>query len=52
MTITMKPSKVAALLHWRTHHPRRVRSDWDIHGHPHHLVFIESSLMSREMNRL
>ena len=45
-------SKVSTLAHWRVHHPRHVRSDWDVHGHPHHYAFIESALLSREMNRL
>lgn len=45
-------SKVSALVHWRVRHPRHVRSDWDIHGHPHHYDFIESALLSREMDRL
>ncbi len=44
--------KASALVHWRAHHPRPVRSDWDLHGHPHHYAFIESALMSREMDRL
>ncbi len=52
MTITMKPSNVAALLHRSTRHPGRVKSDWDIHGCPHHTAFIESALMLREMDRL
>jgi hypothetical protein len=51
MTIAM-PQSVTALVHWRAHHPKRVKSDWDIHGHPHHLAFMESALMSREMRRL
>ncbi|MGP4057628.1 hypothetical protein ACTWP6_22870 [Mycobacterium sp. 4D054] len=51
MTITM-PARVKALVHWRSHHPRRVRTDWDLHGHPHHLNFVESALLSREMDRL
>jgi hypothetical protein len=50
MTIAI-PSKVTALVH-RRHHPKRVRTDWDIHGHPHHYVFIETSLMAREMDHL
>ncbi len=45
-------SKVSALVHWRIHHPRHVKSDWDLHGHPHHEAFIETALMSREMQRL
>jgi hypothetical protein len=51
MTITM-PSRVTALVHWRTHHPSHVKTDWDIHGHPHHYVYIENALLAREMNRL
>lgn len=51
MTITMSP-KVTELVHWRAHHPRPVKSDWDLHGHPHHYAFIESALMAREMKRL
>ncbi|QFS89676.1 hypothetical protein FIV07_02900 [Mycobacterium sp. THAF192] len=51
MTITM-PHFVTGLTHWRAHHPKRVKSDWDIHGHPHHQQFIESALMAREMKRL
>ncbi len=51
MTIAM-PHKVSAMVHWRTHHPRRVKSDWDLHGHPHHYAFIESAAMSRAMDRL
>ncbi|WP_156448654.1 hypothetical protein [Mycobacterium sp. NAZ190054] len=51
MTITMPP-RVDALLHWRSHHPRHVCTDWDVHGHPHHLAFIENALLAREMDRL
>lgn len=51
MTITVRP-KVAALVHWRAHHPKHIKSDWDIHGHPHHYVFIESAAMAREMTHL
>lgn len=51
MTITMRPSQITSLVH-RRHHPKRVKSDWDSHGHPHHYGFIETALMSREMERL
>ena len=51
MTIHL-PQRVDAVVHWRSRHPRRVKSDWDLHGHPHHYVFIESAAMSREMDRL
>lgn len=51
MTITM-PARVTALVHRRSGHPKHVKTDWDIHGHPHHYVFIESALMAREMDRL
>ena len=50
MTISMSP-RVSALVHWR-HHPKHEKSDWDVHGHPHHYVFIEAALMEREMGRL
>ncbi len=45
-------SKVSALVHWRIYHPRDIKSDWDLHGHPHHEAFSETALMSREMQRL
>jgi hypothetical protein len=51
MTIHM-PHPVTALSHWRARHPRHVRSDWDIHLHPHDQQFIETALMSRMMDRL
>ena len=51
MTITMRPSHITSLVHWRSH-PKHVKSDWDIHGHPQRYIFIETALMSREMKRL
>ncbi|SRX79882.1 hypothetical protein MPNTM1_00616 [Mycolicibacterium parafortuitum] len=54
MTIMSHPSQLISLVHWRTHHPRHkhIKSDWDVHGHPHHYLFIENALLSREMYRL
>ena len=30
------PHPVTAVTHWREHHPKHVKSDWDVHLHPHH----------------
>lgn len=49
---TSLPQRVSAVVHWRTHHPKQIKSDWDLHNHPHHYVFIESAAMCREMDRL
>ncbi|KMO76771.1 hypothetical protein EV589_2348 [Mycobacterium sp. BK558] len=51
MTIHM-PHPVSALTHWREHHPRHVKSDWDVHLHPHHQAFIENAAMARMMDHL
>lgn len=46
------PHPVTAVTQWRDHHPKHVKSDWDIHLHPHHQAFIEAAAMSRMMDRL
>lgn len=46
------PHPVTALTHWRDDHPKHVKSDWDIHLHPHHQAFIETAAMARMMDRL
>jgi hypothetical protein len=51
MTIAI-PQRVDTVVHWRTRHPRHVKSDWDLHGHPHHYVFIENAAMARAMDHL
>lgn len=56
MTIHMPhvhmPHPVTAVTHWREHHPKHVKSDWDVHLHPHHQAFIESAAMARMMDHL
>ena len=49
MTIRMHRPQLR--VHWVTHH-RHVKSDWDVHCHPHPYLFIENALLSREMDRL
>ncbi len=51
MTIHM-PRPTSALTNWRAKHPKHVRSDWDVHLHPHHHDFIENAAMSRMMDHL
>ncbi|WP_162938501.1 hypothetical protein [Mycobacterium kyogaense] len=51
MTIHL-PHPATALKSWRGKHPKRVKSDWDVHLHPHHQAFIETASMSRMMDHL
>ena len=51
IVMTIRMHRPQLRVHWMTHH-RHVKSDWDIHGHPHPYLFIENALLSREMDRL
>lgn len=53
MTLHMPhPHMPHPIAHWRVNHPKHVKSDWDVHLHPHHQAFIENAAMARMMDHL